>query len=106
MNKRDRPTIPDGLPGPADQISQETSPPPLDGVPWLMMSHAEVMGLVMDHREGFLLSLIDGRTSIATLIDLAAMPRHKVLIIIGRWLAMGVVALHESGGSSSGRRTG
>ena len=101
MSNSDRPTIPEGLPN-FDQISQQTSPPPLDAVPWLMMSHAELVKLPLDHHEGFLLSLIDGRTTVAQLVDVAAMPRHRVLLVLARWAAMGIVALHAPGASSSG----
>ncbi len=78
-----------------DAESFETSPPSLDATPWLMLSHADVMKLELDHREGFLLSLIDGRTTVELLIELAAMPRADVLRILARWLAMGVIELRR-----------
>lgn len=40
---------------------------------------AEVRWLGLDHRAGFLLSLVDGRHSVDELIDVSAMPRIEVL---------------------------
>jgi hypothetical protein len=106
--KNERPTSPDGLapPIPDENTSRETRPPPLDAVPWLMLSHAEVLMLALDHREGFLLSLIDGRTNVETLLELAAMPKREVLRVLARWMAMGVVTLRDEDPPSSvrGRR--
>jgi hypothetical protein len=89
--RHDRTTQPEGL---ADDLaSRETAPPSLSSVPWLMLSHDDVLRLALDHREGFLLSLIDGRTNVETLLELAAMPRKDVLRVLARWLAMGVITL-------------
>jgi hypothetical protein len=95
MGDTDRPTIPEGVLPSADLVSQETKPPPLDAVPWLMLSHADVLNLGLDHQEGFLLSLIDGRTTVGSLIDVAAMPRHRVLVILARWAAMGIIHMQQ-----------
>jgi hypothetical protein len=76
-----------------DDDSRETRPPSLEAIPWLMLSHVQVMDLELDHREGFLLSLIDGRTTVELLIEIAAMPKRDVLRILARWLAMGVIVL-------------
>jgi hypothetical protein len=104
MTRNDRPTKPEGL-GPAagDDDSRETRPPSLDAVPWLMLSYAQVMSLGLDHREGFLLSLIDGRTNVETLFELASMPKRDVLRILARWLAMGVITLKDDPASSRNR---
>jgi hypothetical protein len=93
-SRTDRATKPEGL-RPNDDESRETRPPTLDAVPWLMLSHDEVLRLGLDHREGFLLSLIDGRTTVEMLLELAAMPRREVLRVLARWLALGVITLKD-----------
>jgi hypothetical protein len=91
--RSERITIPAAFDDAEDITSRETTPPPLEAVPWLMLSHDDVLKLALDHREGFLLSLIDGRTSVETLLELAAMPRKEVLRVLARWLAMGVITV-------------
>lgn len=96
MPKDDRPT----LPPPADENrSREVGPPALDAVPWVMLSHAEITQLDLDHKEGFLLSLIDGRTSVETLLELASMPKRDVLRLLVRWTGMGIIILRENPGA-------
>ena len=89
--RHDRRTVPEGLRD--DDASRDTSPPSLASVPRLVLAQDDVMRLALDHREGFLLSLIDGRTTVETLLELAAMPRKEVLRLLARWLAMGVIKL-------------
>lgn len=67
---------------------------PLDRVVVLTRSLAELSGaLELDHREGFLLSRIDGLTTIEDLLDVAGMPRLDALRLLCKWVARGVVRI-------------
>jgi hypothetical protein len=52
---------------------------------------AEVRWLGLDHREGFLLSLVDGCTSVEEIVDLSGMPRHEALRLLAELLEGGAV---------------
>ncbi|MBI5532607.1 MAG: hypothetical protein HY898_07830 [Deltaproteobacteria bacterium] len=51
----------------------------LSAIPVVAVSQEQMRWLALDHREGFLLSLIDGHTSIEDLCDIAGMSRVDVL---------------------------
>jgi len=60
-------------------------------VPRLNLPASEVRWLGLDHRAGFLLSLIDGEHSIDELLDIAAMPRLAVLKTLIELLDAGTI---------------
>ncbi len=62
-------------------------------VPTLVAAPAELMRLPLDHRAGFFLSLIDGRTSVGAILDACAMPSDEALGILNALLAQHVVRL-------------
>ena len=53
----------------------------------------EIRWLSLDHRAGFLLSLIDGQSSIENLLDISGMPRLEALRILYGLLDQRVIAL-------------
>jgi hypothetical protein len=53
----------------------------------------ELRRLPLDHREGFVLSHIDGDTNLATLFDLSGMEPDEVARIVDRLLALGAVLI-------------
>jgi hypothetical protein len=53
------------------------------------------MYLSLDHRAGFLLSLVDGRLTIEELLDISGMPRLDALRILYGLLDQRVIALCE-----------
>jgi hypothetical protein len=55
---------------------------PLIGVPVVVVPNAQVRWLSMDHRAGFVLSLIDGTSSLETILDLCGMSRLDALHIL------------------------
>lgn len=61
----------------------------------LRLAPSELQGLALDHRAGFLLSLIDGMTCVEDLIELAGMPREDAEEILGRLVALGAIALRD-----------
>ena len=57
------------------------------------MPAREVSLLPLDHREGFLLSLVDGVTSIETILDVCAMPADEALEILNSLVDRGVLVI-------------
>jgi hypothetical protein len=63
----------------------------MTGSPVCTMDPATLKRLPLDHRAGFLLSLMDGRTELETLLELACMPREEVLRVVRDLYESGVV---------------
>jgi len=59
------------------------------------LSGEQIRWLSLDHRAGFLLSLVDGQSSIETLLDISGMPRLEALRILYALLDQRVIALSE-----------
>ncbi len=102
--------IPEGDPaGPArepetaDAFSEETPTRPdipsafsfFARVPTLVAAPEELMRLPLDHRAGFFLSLVDGRSSVGAILDACAMPSDEALGILNALLAQHVVTLDK-----------
>ncbi len=64
------------------------------GLPVITASPEDLRALPLDHRAGFLLSLMDGSMDLETVIDLAAMPRADALRIARDLFEAGVIAFH------------
>jgi hypothetical protein len=64
----------------------------VSGPPSVAMPSDEIRHLPLDHRAGFMLSLIDGLTDIETLIELSAMPRVDALRIVRELFEADVIA--------------
>jgi len=61
------------------------------GAPVVVMADHELKRLPLDHRAGFLLSLMDGLLDLDTLVEIAAMPRDEVLRVVRDLFESGVV---------------
>lgn len=48
-------------------------------VPRIAISLRDLSLLPLDHREGFLLSLVDGRLTVESILDICAMPAEEAL---------------------------
>jgi len=55
---------------------------PPGSVPFVVVPNAHMRWLSMDHRAGFVLSLIDGKSTLDTILDLCGMPRLDALHIL------------------------
>jgi hypothetical protein len=55
---------------------------PLDQVITVMVSPEEVQWLSLDHRAGFLLSLVDGMSTVDEILDISGMTRLDALKIL------------------------
>ncbi len=62
-------------------------------VPYVTASMHDVMTEKLDHREGFILSLVDGTSSIDTILDACPMSTHKTLRILHGLCERGILGL-------------
>ena len=65
-------------------------------VPYLRCSPRDIPRGAIDHREGCVLALIDGRTSIEQVLDTSPMPVPDVLRILNALHARGILGLRDS----------
>jgi hypothetical protein len=62
-------------------------------VPRLAITPRELTLLPLDHREGFILSRVDGTTTVETILDLCAMPSDEALAILESLVERGVLTM-------------
>jgi hypothetical protein len=62
-------------------------------LPIVVMTPAQLDGLEIDHRAGFLLSLVDGASTLETILDMCGMPRLDALRILRELVQLGVIRL-------------
>ena len=64
-----------------------------DHVPRLAMQRSALTGLALDHRTGFLLSCVDGVSTLEEIIDVSAMPRLDAVRMIYELVQEGVIEM-------------
>ncbi len=64
-----------------------------DRIPMVAVAGSEVRWLGLDHRAGFILSRVDGRSTIEELVDLSGMPRHEALKLLVELVGAGALSL-------------
>lgn len=62
-------------------------------VPRITKTKPEIAAAPIDHRAGFLLAHIDGKTSVQGLVDIAGMPEDEVHETLERLRRLGIVAI-------------
>ena len=62
-------------------------------VPYIAISDEDLTVLPLDHREGFLLSRVDGRSTIETILDVCAMPEDEALEILLSLVDRGIISV-------------
>jgi len=65
---------------------------PLDRVPVVVVPRAQMRWISMDHRAGFVLSLIDGSSSIEMILDLCGMPKLDAYRILQELVQQKIVS--------------
>jgi hypothetical protein len=65
---------------------------PLDRIPMVVVPRAQMRWLSMDHRAGFILSLIDGQSSVEMILDVSGMPKLDALRILQELVQQKIVA--------------
>ncbi len=68
-------------------------PGALHRVPRRVVSGERLQNSMLDHREGFVLSLIDGQLDIEAIVDVCGMPMSEVLEILESFRLSGVISL-------------
>ena len=64
-------------------------------VPVLAISMHELRKRDLDHRAGFLLSLVDGVSSFEALVDVSAMPRVEALRLLAKLVDDGILRVRQ-----------
>jgi hypothetical protein len=65
---------------------------PLDRVPMVIVARAQMRWLSMDHRAGFILSLIDGSSSVEMILDMSGMPKLDAYRILHELVQQKIVS--------------
>lgn len=60
-------------------------------IPRVAVSTEECMRHAIDHREGFVLSLLDGCSNVETLVDIAGLPEPETLGVLCELCARGLI---------------
>jgi hypothetical protein len=70
----------------------------LDQVPRLAVPLDELRNLSLDHESGFLLSCVDGVSTLDTLLDICGMPRPSALRLLAKLVDYGAIRLEPGEG--------
>ncbi len=65
---------------------------PLDRVPMVVVPRTQMRWLSIDHRAGFILSLVDGSSSVEMILDVCGMPKLDALRILHELVQQKIVA--------------
>jgi len=76
-----------------DWLVPSSNPMHLGLVPHLRMRTDEILGLPIDGRQGFLLSQVDGRRTIAAVLDVCRLDEAVGLTIIDELVSLGAITL-------------
>lgn len=76
-------------------IAQVREPIPRDAVPWVIVPFTRLRELALDHRAGFVLSFVDGRTTVETIVDVSGMPAREVVDILVRLVEARAIELRS-----------
>src|ERR1700744_3665506 len=66
---------------------------PLDRVPSVAVQRAQLRWLSIDHRAGFVLSLVDGSSTLEMILDVCGMPRLDAMRILDQLVQQRIVSL-------------
>jgi hypothetical protein len=69
---------------------------PLDGVPVVQVARDQLRWLSIDHRAGFVLSLVDGVSSLEMILDVSGMPSLDALRILYELLERRIVSIRKT----------
>jgi hypothetical protein len=71
----------------------ESSPAHFGRIPTIVLSIDKLREARLDHRFGFLLSLLDGSTTVEEILDLSAMPADETLSLLEQLRKRRIIAL-------------
>jgi hypothetical protein len=79
---------------PNSEVRRAAAPrPSRRSVPYVAVSMSALKSRALDHRQGFLVSLVDGTSTVEDLLDLSGMPEDEALGIVGDLVSVGILAL-------------
>jgi hypothetical protein len=64
-------------------------------VPCVAMTSEDLLALPLDGREGFVLSLVDGRSDVETIVDIAGLPEEETIEIVLKLCYLGAIELRD-----------
>lgn len=64
----------------------------MGSIPKRIVEDRELVTLPLDHRAAFVLSHVDGKTDVRTLIDVCAMTHDELVAVIERLLSLRAIA--------------
>lgn len=67
----------------------------LEGVPERNLGLDEIQETDLDHRAGFVLSLVDGELTFEDILDLSSMPRSETLEVLSKMLERSVISVED-----------
>lgn len=65
----------------------------LSSVPVVARPREEILEMPLDHRAGFFLAHVDGKSNLETILDLVPLPESEVLALLESLVALGVIRL-------------
>jgi len=68
---------------------------PLDRVPVVDIAHDQLRWLSIDHRTGFILSLVDGISSLEMILDVSGMPPLDALRMLFELVQQRIISIRE-----------
>jgi hypothetical protein len=78
---------------PVDGVRTPRPKMPMSCIPRRTMNETQIRSLPLDHRAGFLLAHIDGKTNVRTILDVCGMSQDEVVQLIERLLALRAIML-------------
>jgi len=85
----------------AARIGEAMPEIPRTAIPIVVMTRSEILALPLDHRAGFMLTRIDGNSTVQQILDVAAMDADEALAVLENLLALGALALAPKDPSES-----
>lgn len=65
-------------------------------IPWVAVTYDALIAMPLDHRHGFLLSLVDGRCTVEMLADISGFGRTDTIALVAELVGFGAVTLRDS----------
>ena len=79
----------------AARIGEEGPELSRSAVPVIAMTHDALMSLPLDHRAGFMLTRIDGHSTVQNILDVAGMEEGEALEVLEKLVALGALVIVE-----------
>jgi hypothetical protein len=65
-------------------------------IPWLAVTYDALIAMPLDHRHGFLLSLVDGRCTVEVLADISGFGRTETIALVAELVGFGALTLRDN----------